>query len=181
MNLEAQLQELALAEPSLEDQRLALADAEPSLDHYVREAPCEQLPQEVEEGNVEYKLKLVAVSDGEFFASEPGGQAFYCALLLSAERFQHLVTQMHWRLREGSGLAVYHVNPTSLRAFAMSAIDTVAYQIGVEDNGHPQGLGDDELETSLATLRRYIGALCTRHRKPTEPCCCFQHGPSVVR
>ena len=88
MNLEAQLQELALAEPSLEDQRLALAlaepsledqrlalaDAEPSLDHYVREAPCEQLPQEVEEGNVEYKLKLLAVSDGEFFASEPGGR-----------------------------------------------------------------------------------------------------------
>ena len=38
------------------------------------------LPPECEEGNVEYKLKLIAPSQS---------------------RFEHLVTQMKWRLREG--------------------------------------------------------------------------------
>lgn len=40
----------------------------------------EFLPPELEEGNVEYKLKLVRPS---------------------CSRFEHLVTQMKWRLREG--------------------------------------------------------------------------------
>ena len=41
------------------------------------------LPPECEEGNVEYKLKLINPSQS---------------------RFEHLVTQMKWRLREG----IYH-------------------------------------------------------------------------
>lgn len=41
------------------------------------------LPPECEEGNIEYKLKLVNPSQS---------------------RFEHLVTQMKWRLREGIGL-----------------------------------------------------------------------------
>ncbi|KNE62494.1 hypothetical protein AMAG_07708 [Allomyces macrogynus ATCC 38327] len=48
----------------------------------------EALPPEVEEGNVEYKLKLVNISD---------------------ERFVHLVTQMKWRLAEGCGEALYEI------------------------------------------------------------------------
>lgn len=47
-----------------------------------------KLPPEEEEGNVEYKLKLVAPSES---------------------RLQHLVTQLKWRLREGSGEAFYEI------------------------------------------------------------------------
>lgn len=43
----------------------------------------ESLPPEAAEGNVEYKLKLVNPS---------------------SSRFEHLVTQMKWRLREGNSL-----------------------------------------------------------------------------
>lgn len=43
---------------------------------------------EPSDGNVEYKLKLV----------EP-----------SESRFEHLVTQMKWRLREGQGEAIYEI------------------------------------------------------------------------
>ncbi|XP_058507457.1 GTP-binding protein 2 [Solea solea] len=71
------------------------------------------LPPENEEGNVEYKLKLV-------------NPTHY--------RFEHLATQMKWRLQEGRGEAVY--------------------QIGVEDNGMLVGLSEDEMRASLKTLRR---------------------------
>ncbi|XP_062896533.1 GTP-binding protein 2-like [Mobula hypostoma] len=71
------------------------------------------LPPEAEEGNIEYKLKLVNPSQ---------------------YRFEHLVTQMKWRLQEGRGEAVY--------------------QIGVEDNGLLVGLSEDELKASLKTLRK---------------------------
>ncbi|KAH3846837.1 GTP-binding protein 2-like [Dreissena polymorpha] len=46
------------------------------------------LPPEVEEGNIEYKLKLVNPSQ---------------------ERVEHLVTQMKWRLEEGQGEAIYEI------------------------------------------------------------------------
>ena len=46
------------------------------------------LPPEDAEGNVEYKLKLVEPTDS---------------------RFEHLVTQMKWRLREGQGEAIYEI------------------------------------------------------------------------
>jgi len=71
------------------------------------------LPPEVESGNVEYKLKLVNPSDS---------------------RFEHLVTQMKWRLQEGGGEAIY--------------------EIGVKDCGDLEGLEDEELEESLNTLQR---------------------------
>ncbi|XP_043266594.1 GTP-binding protein 2 isoform X2 [Venturia canescens] len=70
------------------------------------------LPPEPEQGNIEYKLKLVNPS---------------------SQRFEHLVTQMKWRLREGHGEAIY--------------------QIGVEDNGRMAGLSRDEMKASLKTLR----------------------------
>jgi GTPase len=46
------------------------------------------LGQEVEEGNVEYKLKLI----------DP-----------TPERFQQLVSQLKWRLTEGQGEALYEI------------------------------------------------------------------------
>ncbi|KAK9541470.1 hypothetical protein VZT92_001511 [Zoarces viviparus] len=69
------------------------------------------LPPEAEEGNIEYKLKLVNPTQ---------------------YRFEHLATQMKWRLQEGRGEAVY--------------------QIGVEDNGMLVGLSEEDLRTSLRTL-----------------------------
>ncbi|TMW65521.1 hypothetical protein Poli38472_008163 [Pythium oligandrum] len=46
------------------------------------------LPQEVEEGNVEYKLQLL----------DP-----------APDRVKHLTTQLHWRLNEGKGEAFYEI------------------------------------------------------------------------
>ncbi|KAJ3413060.1 GTP binding protein [Chytridiales sp. JEL 0842] len=71
------------------------------------------LPGEVEEGNVEYKLKLVNTPP---------------------ERFEHLVTQMKWRLAEGHGEAMY--------------------EIGVADDGELVGLVRKDLEASVQTLKR---------------------------
>ncbi|XP_028844160.1 GTP-binding protein 2 [Denticeps clupeoides] len=71
------------------------------------------LPPEAEEGNIEYKLKLVNPTQ---------------------YRFEHLATQMKWRLQEGRGEAVY--------------------QIGVEDNGLLVGLSEEDMRTSLRTLHR---------------------------
>lgn len=71
------------------------------------------LPPEVEEGNIEYKLKLINPTE---------------------YRFEHLATQMKWRLQEGRGEAVY--------------------QIGVEDNGLLVGLSDEDMKASLRTLCR---------------------------
>ena len=55
----------------------------------------------------------------------------------SQYRFEHLVTQMKWRLQEGRGEAVY--------------------QIGVEDNGLLVGLAEEEMRASLKTLHRMAG------------------------
>ncbi|XP_076841115.1 GTP-binding protein 2b [Brachyhypopomus gauderio] len=71
------------------------------------------LPPEAEEGNIEYKLKLVNPTQ---------------------YRFEHLATQLKWRLQEGRGEAVY--------------------QIGVEDNGLLVGLTQEDMTASLNTLRR---------------------------
>lgn len=46
------------------------------------------LPPEPEQGNIEYKLKLINPS---------------------SQRFEHLVTQMKWRLKEGQGEAIYQI------------------------------------------------------------------------
>ena len=53
---------------------------------------------------------------------------------LSASRFEHLVTQLKWRLQEGQGEAIY--------------------EIGIEDNGTLAGLSADDLEASIKTLER---------------------------
>uniref|UniRef100_A0A1B6DLH1 Tr-type G domain-containing protein n=1 Tax=Clastoptera arizonana TaxID=38151 RepID=A0A1B6DLH1_9HEMI len=88
-----------------------------------------QLPPEPQLGNIEYKLKLVNPSK---------------------LRFEHLVTQMKWRLREGHGEAIY--------------------EIGVEDSGLLTGLSYNELTASLDTLElmaRKLGATTTVLRERT--------------
>lgn len=75
--------------------------------------PPSFLPPEAEDGNIEYKLKLVNPTQ---------------------YRFEHLATQLKWRLQEGRGEAVY--------------------QIGVEDNGLLVGLTDNDMKASINTLRR---------------------------
>lgn len=51
----------------------------------------QHLPPEPEFGNVEYKLKLISPSK---------------------QRFDHLVTQLKWRLNEGNGEAIYEIGVT---------------------------------------------------------------------
>ncbi|KAI8919514.1 P-loop containing nucleoside triphosphate hydrolase protein, partial [Powellomyces hirtus] len=78
----------------------------------------ECLPPEVELGNVEYKLQLI---------NPP------------AERLEHLITQLKWRLAEGYGEAVY--------------------EIGVSDKGTLVGLTQSDLDASVNTLKRMGEAL----------------------
>ncbi|KAF2885616.1 hypothetical protein ILUMI_20558 [Ignelater luminosus] len=81
------------------------------------------LPPEPQAGNIEYKLKIINPSK---------------------QRFEHLVTQMKWRLREGQGEAIY--------------------EIGVEDNGSLAGLTARDLTASLQTLEQMalkLGATTT--------------------
>jgi len=90
-------------------------------------ASNQNLPPEPQAGNIEYKLKLVNPT---------------------RQRFEHLVTQMKWRLREGQGEAIY--------------------EIGVGDNGFLHGLTNEEMEASLETLTsmaRRLGASITILRR----------------
>lgn len=76
------------------------------------------LPPEPQLGNIEYKLKLINTS---------------------TQRFEHLVTQMKWRLREGKGEAVY--------------------EIGVLDSGLLRGLNNADMAASLDTLKKMANKL----------------------
>ncbi|XP_026747844.1 GTP-binding protein 2-like [Trichoplusia ni] len=98
------------------------------MDEYVDESTSEpddsgdevygSLPPEPRFGNVEYKLQLVSLCE---------------------RRFQHLVTQLKWRLRSGGGSAVY--------------------VLGVRDCGALVGLRARALRGSLLALRRMAAAL----------------------
>lgn len=70
----------------------------------------EWLTKENDDGKIEYKWKLVNPT---------------------ADRIEHLTTQMKYRLQEGNGDAMY--------------------EIGVADNGKPIGLNKEEMITSLST------------------------------
>lgn len=81
------------------------------------------LPPEPQLGNVEYKLKIVNPTK---------------------QRFEHLVTQLKWRLREGNGEAIY--------------------EIGVEDSGILAGLSKRDMNASLQSLQQMavkLGATTT--------------------
>lgn len=76
------------------------------------------LPREREDGNVEYKRLLVH--------PDP-------------TRFEHLVTQMKYRMTEGGGEALY--------------------EIGVEDNGTPMGITEGDLNASIETISKMAARL----------------------
>ncbi len=73
---------------------------------------------ESEEGNVEYKLKII----------DP-----------TVTRFEHLVSQMKFRLQEGQGEAIY--------------------ELGIEESGYPKGVSEEELESSIKTLEKMAQSL----------------------
>lgn len=83
-----------------------------------REDPMLWLPPESDTGNEEYKLKLVDVSPS---------------------RFEHLVTQMRYRMNEGGGEA--------------------CYVLGVRDDGFAAGISDDELARSIDAVGAMAAAL----------------------
>jgi GTPase len=60
-------------------------------------------------------------------------------LCMHVDRFQHLVTQMNWRLNEGHGHAFY--------------------ELGVSDSGNVIGMSSAELDTSMHTLFRMCQVL----------------------
>lgn len=70
---------------NLENEGNGSSDCETSS---VEEDQNVSLPPEPEQGNIEYKLKLINPS---------------------SQRFEHLVTQMKWRLKEGQGVAIYQI------------------------------------------------------------------------
>ena len=53
---------------------------------------------------------------------------------ISDERFEHLLSQMQWRLSEGQGKAIY--------------------RLGVTDSGEQVGLPAVELDSSIETVRQ---------------------------
>ncbi|XP_019765139.1 GTP-binding protein 2 isoform X2 [Dendroctonus ponderosae] len=98
---------MILFDPGNENDNNTVSD-EFTLDHNQN-----ALPPEPQLGNVEYKLKIVNPTK---------------------QRFEHLVTQLKWRLREGNGEAIY--------------------EIGVEDSGILTGLTKRDMTASLQTLKQ---------------------------
>eukprot|EP01061_Rhynchopus_euleeides_P039830 TRINITY_DN6830_c0_g1_i1.p1 TRINITY_DN6830_c0_g1~~TRINITY_DN6830_c0_g1_i1.p1 ORF type:complete len:654 (+),score=273.43 TRINITY_DN6830_c0_g1_i1:283-2244(+) len=97
------------------------------------------LVAEDDEGFVEYKWKLVGVTE---------------------KRFEHLVTQMKYRVAEGQGECLY--------------------EVGVADDGLPRGLSTEEYEESVGTIKRMAATLscevcivCEKvvSRQPLLRCC----------
>lgn len=94
---------------------------------------------EDDEGCIEYKWKLVDIS---------------------AARFEHLVTQMKYRVTEGQGECLY--------------------EIGVDNSGFPKGLVEDEYRESIATVERMaqelncdVSIVCEKvvSKSPLMRCC----------
>merc|ERR1712137_917460 len=98
----------ALSKHKKAEDRLCHEYTEQDYMHQYKPTTFPRLPHEVEVGNVEYKLKLDPPTE---------------------DRFQHLVTQMKFRLEEGRGHAFY--------------------QIGIQDNGRPDGIPRATFDQSL--------------------------------
>lgn len=84
----------------------------------VRMTSTGHLEAEDDEGNCEYKWRLTDITE---------------------DRFQHLVTQMKFRVAEGQGRCLY--------------------EIGVADDGAAVGLCDEDYYESIATVRRMADSL----------------------
>lgn len=80
--------------------------------------PLRNLTAEDDEGDVEYKWRLTGIS---------------------TSRFEHLVTQMQFRVSEGHGQCLY--------------------ELGVSDDGVPKGLPQRDFEESVDTIRRMAATL----------------------
>lgn len=76
------------------------------------------LPPEPQSGNVEYKFKLIKPTK---------------------QKFEHLVTQLKWRLNEGT--------------------DEAIYEIGVKDNGRLVGINQEDMDETLRILRKMASSL----------------------
>ncbi|KAK6355127.1 hypothetical protein TWF696_004250 [Orbilia brochopaga] len=120
----------------------------------------QSIASEPQEGSTEYKLSLIHPSP---------------------LRLQHLTTQLLWRLQQScpshntAGLVAPPVSvfqneeadeQTSGRAADKAYYATLLqdsqgcyYEIGVADNGELRGLAEEDLETSLGTLRKMADAL----------------------
>ena len=100
----------------------------------------EMLPPESDDGKVEYKLQLVNPSHS---------------------RFVHLVSQLKFRMQEGQGPSVPCVVGRAIHA--LTALDRrtgeAIYEVGVGDNGFPQGLSEADLNSSIETVRRMANEL----------------------
>ncbi|CAF3917563.1 unnamed protein product [Rotaria sordida] len=72
------------------------------------------LAPEIEQGNIEYKLKLV----------DP-----------SPERLEHLITQMHWRLEEGQGEAFYEIGVEDCGT--LKGVNTEELEASLATRSHP--------------------------------------------
>ncbi|KAK7200729.1 Elongation factor Tu GTP binding domain containing protein [Novymonas esmeraldas] len=81
-------------------------------------APCRPLIAEDDEGDVEYKWRLTGISH---------------------TRFEHLVTQMQFRVSEGRGQCLY--------------------ELGVSDDGTPRGLTWSDFNESVQTIQRMAAQL----------------------
>jgi len=75
----------------------------------------EKLSKEIEEGNIEYKRYLMNIDN---------------------DRFNHLVTQMNWRLNEGNNMAIYY--------------------IGVDDDGSIYNMMDFEYEETMNNIKKLV-------------------------
>lgn len=80
-------------------------------------------------------------TDVEWLAPErhEGSVEYKLRVAPRPQRVPNLLTQMQYRLTEGNG--------------------ECAYVIGVEDNGYPRGLSNEDLDSSLKTLRDLAGRL----------------------
>jgi GTPase len=76
---------------------------------------CRNLSKEIEEGNIEYKRYLIN---------------------LDKDRLNQLVTQMNWRLNEGSNTAIYY--------------------LGVDDDGSPYNMTTMEREESISNINKIV-------------------------
>lgn len=140
---------LGLFDPSTSDEPVSLDEPIPSASGFIRSKTSLDLKHADPVGTVRVRTRLASshsASDfrGSVLPPEPqmGNVEYKLKLVNPGEsRLEHLVTQMKWRLREGQGEAIY--------------------QIGVEDNGWMTGLSQEEMDSSLDTLRemaRRLGA-----------------------
>ncbi|PRW57468.1 Two-component response regulator ARR14 isoform 1 [Chlorella sorokiniana] len=95
----------------------------------------EQLPPHLRAYALQRRNEACFSGPGVLPGEQEAGRVEYKLRLLNPTpaRFQQLVTQLKWRLSEGGGECLY--------------------ALGVEDNGHPRGLDDQDLEASLSVLR----------------------------